>query len=109
MLIIDQGSLDAESYLVITVIYDASVFFTTQIPYHISFQTTTQSQISSLVVRGIWDQEICFLTMEFGGSPPVSSFQNQTSHSSIRRCRIIIEDLGRTCCAVTEAKGKLPD
>lgn len=60
-------------------------------------------------VRGIWDQEICFLTLEFGGSPPVSSFQNQTSHSSIRRCRIIIEDLGRTCCAVTEAKGKLPD
>lgn len=49
MLIIDQGSLDAESYLVITVIYDASVFYTTQIPYHINFQTTTQSQISSLV------------------------------------------------------------
>lgn len=97
MLIIDQGSLDAESYLVITVIYDASVFYTTQIPYHINFQTTTPS----LVVRGIWDQEICFLTLKFGGRPPVSSFQT--------RCRIIIEDLGRTCCAVTEAKGKLPD
>ncbi len=70
MLIIDQGSLDAESYLVITVIYDASVFYTTQIPYHINFQTTTQSQISSLVVRGIWDQEICFLTLKFGAFKP---------------------------------------
>lgn len=60
-------------------------------------------------VRGIWDQEMCFLTLSFGGGAPVSSFPKQTSHSSIRRCRIIIENLGRTCCAVTEAKGKLPD
>lgn len=70
------------------------------------------NRVDSLSVLRAWylgPGDVFFLNLGVRWWPPVSSFQYHTSHSSIRRCRIIIENLSRTCCAVTEAKGKLPD